>query len=257
MSKDLCVCKESDEAKISEGLAEGTLKRCAHCGNTFAPDAFSDVLCGDCRGTLDEVVEQDSETEDDVIDSGVKPIEETPVPVFSAIPEVKDEEPKTEIPVPQKVTVRIKDVCEKGNEDAKLLSYLKNPATNEVVFRGMNNDTGKPIEMTLSEEFVQQLVRELLPEEKRRQQELLDKMYGIRKTRGLSVEIIDKLLSKLMDECEKKFDACKTGTDVKKVEAMFRAKLSVLTQKRYLSKFSIQEESELSLQLAKLQHGEE
>jgi hypothetical protein len=60
-----------------------------------------------------------------------------------------------------------------------------------------------------------------------------------------------------MEEAEKKFDACKTGTDVKKVEAMFRAKLAVLTQKRYLAKFSIQEESELSLQLAKLQHGEE
>jgi hypothetical protein len=111
--------------------------------------------------------------------------------------------------------------------------------------------------MTLSEDYVLRLVREFLPDEKKRQQELLDKMHGIRKTRGLSVEKIDKMLTDLMDEAEKKFDACKTGTDVKKTEAMFRAKLAVLTQKRYLAKFSIQEESELSLQLAKLQHGEE
>jgi hypothetical protein len=273
-----------DEEKIREALANGTMKRCIQCGNPFTPDILGDFLCPNCRGEPkgDEPIPEVAPTEPEPVDNeGPEPIQGHPDPVpehigidygktketttftnaptdttFSAIPPEIVPETKTEIPVLQKVTILIKD-ADKSIEDAKLVSYVKNPATNEVILRGMNNDTGKPIEMTLSDDFVQQLIRELLPDEKKRQQELLDKMHSIRKTRGLSVEKIDALLSKLSEEAEKEFRACKTGTDVKKTEGMFRAKLAVLTQKRYLAKFSIQEESELSLQLAKLQHGEE
>ena len=291
LSLDLCVCKQEAEDIIREGLTNGTLVRCSKCGNPFSPDSFSDTLCGDCRGEPvgDEPIEQDSETEDDVegdragfsqeaeaTDPDKKMPESEPAPVpamgtsvldqepvlketFSAIPVITPpEEQKVEVLVPQKVTVTVNaNAGAKANEDAQLVDYYKNPATNEVILKGMNDDTGKPIIMTMSDGFIQQLIRKLLPDEKQRQQDLLDRMHNIRKTRGLSVENIDKMLTKLMDEAEQKFNACKTGTDVKKVEAMFRAKLAVLTQKRYLAKFSIQEESELSLQLAKLQHGED
>jgi len=270
LAMDLCVCKEEEQEQERLAIAEGKLKRCGICNGLFKPRNDDDVLCEKCRSepVVEEAVHGKPEVEAQKVEVG----EPDPVPknvevtvkandqpaTFSAIPEgLPVVEKKTEIPVPQEVIVKIKDACEKANEDAELIDFVKNPAIQTVTLKGIIKDSGKPIELILSDDYVQRLVRELLPDERKRQQELLDKMHGIRKTRGLSVEAIDKQLTALMQEAEKRFDACKTGTDVKKVEGMFRAKLAVLTQKRYLAKFSIQEESELSLQLAKLQHGEE
>lgn len=182
---------------------------------------------------------------------------------FSVIPEVKVPEPtKTTIPIPDNITLKTRstildDKAMKTDEDIFLGEYFRNPATLEVVLKGINNDTGKPVLIHLDDVFAQKLIRELMPREDKRMQVLLDRMHKIRETRGLAVEKLDKDLTDLMASAKSEFMNCKTGTDVKKVEAYIRASLAVINQKRYLAKFSIHEESELSLQLAKLQHGDD
>lgn len=278
MSKDICTCKEGIPATTgdfgaaqAEAIANGELVRCIGCNNLFRPDTFSNTLCGDCRSQgQNEEKGEGKDIMSQMKDSIPEPVVGHPDPVpenvevsvktndstttFSAIPVI--ESPKVEIPKPENITLKLKNQAEKANEDAYVAEFIKNPVTLEVTLRGTNNDTGKPVEIHLTDDFIQKLIRELLPKEAQRRQVLLDKMHNIRETRGLSVEKIDKQLSDLITDSQPKFDGCKTGTDVKRVEAMVRATLSVLTQKRYLAKFSMHEESELSLQLAKLEHSE-
>jgi len=133
----------------------------------------------------------------------------------------------------------------------------------DVVIRGIiqdvdetyHKDTGKGIEIIISNEEVQKLIREALPTEEQHMQALLDKIHKIRVDRVLSVEDIDKRLTNLLGDVKTEFDKAKTQTEIKRCEASFRVRLAIITQKRHIAKFSIQEESELSLALAKLRRS--
>lgn len=91
-----------------------------------------------------------------------------------------------------------------------------------------------------------------MPTEEQRIQEVLDLIHKIRKDRSLNIEEIDKEIESLKDQAKKDFDSCAKIIDVKKVEGRFKTQISLLAQKRFITKFGAQEESELGLKLAKL-----
>ena len=148
---------------------------------------------------------------------------------------------------------------------AHIKAYKKDPNTDDIILiANLTDADGKPmlanddsfdVEIRFSQEGLQKLIREELPTEEKRIQELLDKVHKIRTDRILSVEKIDGEIQKVMDDAKKDFVACQSKIDVSKTSAAFRVRLAALGQKRLLSKFSIQEESELSLQLTKLRQG--
>lgn len=146
---------------------------------------------------------------------------------------------------------------------ARIKGYTKDPSTGDIVLVAYPIDEeGKPInttpeggeEMTirLSQDALQKLIREEMPTEEKRIQELLDKIHKIRTERVLNVVKIDERIEKLHDDANADFDKCKTKLEIMKVSASYRFQISLLTQKRHVARFSIQEESGLSLQLAKL-----
>jgi hypothetical protein len=139
--------------------------------------------------------------------------------------------------------------------EAQVETTFGDKVVNKMFFRGKASN-GTPVEMWMSEEALEKFVRSMLSSEEGKIQELLDKIHKIRASRGLFVEEIDKGLTALAKEADDNFDKCETKIDIAKVLNAYKAKLAVLTQKRYLAKFSIQEESELSLLLAKLRHSE-
>ena len=148
---------------------------------------------------------------------------------------------------------------------ARIKGYMKAKDSGDILLIAVLTDTdGKPmlaeddrndIEIRFLAESLQKLIREELPSEEKRIQELLDKIHKIRTDRILSVQKIDEEIQKVMDDAKKDFVACQSKIDVSKTSALFRVRLAALGQKRLLSKFSIQEESELSLQLTKIKQG--
>ena len=130
-----------------------------------------------------------------------------------------------------------------------------NEMNGELELRGILQDKGEGVQINIPPEKVQELIRKALPDQEQQLQTLLDKIHKIRLDRVLFVNEIDKALEGLASEVKKEFDKCQSGTDVKRVEASFRVRLAIITQRRHVAKFSIQEESELSLQVAKLRHG--
>lgn len=219
------------------------------------------------------------ETSDEVLDQTVKAIAEEKTEAekiadyheeaktFSVIPEPAPVVGNPD-PVPSlddaKITVTVngspvaEEIAEKSTYPvlcADVEATVDDKMTGYVYFRGRTKD-GTFIELRMTQDSATEFVRKMLPSEEQKIQELLDKIHKIRESRGLFVEEIDKGLSQVSKDADKDFKACQNKVDISKTDAAFRAKLAVLTQKRYLAKFSIQEESELSLLLAKLRHSD-
>jgi hypothetical protein len=143
---------------------------------------------------------------------------------------------------------------------ARIKEYKKDPTTSDTVLIANITDVdGKPTEETveihLSQEGFQKLIREALPTEEQRIQEALDKIHKLRMTRVLSVEKIDEGIETLMKECHDEFTNCTDKVEIERTNSIYRVKLLALGQKRLLSKFAMHEESELSLQLTKLRQA--
>ena len=144
------------------------------------------------------------------------------------------------------------------NQFARTDSYKKDPTTHDIILHAnITDEMGKPIggeiEVRLSQDALQKLIREEVPQtEETRIQELLDKIHKIRTERVLSVEKIDKRIEELHDGVTNAFKACLDKIDVMKIHNSYKIEIALLTQKRHIARFSIQEESDLSLQLAKL-----
>lgn len=144
------------------------------------------------------------------------------------------------------------------NQFARTDSYKKDETTKDIILHAnITDEIGKPIggeiEVRLSQDALQKLIREEVPPtEETRIQGLLDKIHKIRTERVLNVEKIDKRIEELHDNVDKDFQACINKIEVMKVYNSYKIQISLLTQKRHLARFSIQEESDLSLQLAKL-----
>jgi hypothetical protein len=143
---------------------------------------------------------------------------------------------------------------------ARIKEYKKDPTTSDtVLIANITDADGKPTEETveihLSQEGFQKLIREALPTEEQRIQEALDKIHKLRMTRVLSVEKIDEGIETLMKECHDEFTNCIDKVEIERTNSIYRVKLLALGQKRLLSKFAMHEESELSLQLTKLRQA--
>lgn len=149
---------------------------------------------------------------------------------------------------------------------ARIKEYKKDPHTGDIILIASPTDeTGKPIYVTpeggeniqvrLSQDGLQKLIREELPTEEKRIQEVLDKIHEIRIKRSLNLDAIDKAIETLTTNADTAFDGCQNKTDISKVRSMFLTKIALMSQKRFITKFAIQEESELSLQLAKLRQS--
>lgn len=148
---------------------------------------------------------------------------------------------------------------------ARIKAYRKDPNTSDIILVANLTDVdGKPaitegdvndVEIRFSQDGLQKLIREELPTEEKKIQELLDKIHKLRQNRILSVEKIDDEIQKIMNDSKSDFDSCHDKIDIMKVSSIYRVKLLGLGQKRLLSKFAIHEESELSLQLTKLRQS--
>jgi hypothetical protein len=153
---------------------------------------------------------------------------------------------------------------------ARIKSYRKDPNTNDIILISiLTDEQGKPIldnspanpsnigteqeiDVRLSQDGLQKLIREELPTEDKRIQEVLDKIHSIRTKCALNLETIAKEIEAINDESKKEFDKCVNKNDILKTRSLYLTKISLITQKRHLSRLAIQEESELGLQLAKL-----
>lgn len=143
---------------------------------------------------------------------------------------------------------------------ARIKEYRKDPNTSDTVLIANITDVdGKPTEETveihLSQEGFQKLIREALPTEEQRIQEALDRIHQLRMNRILSVEKIDDAIEKLMKSARDDFTNCKGKVEIERTNSIYRVTLLALGQKRLLSKFAMHEESELSLQLTKLRQS--
>lgn len=143
---------------------------------------------------------------------------------------------------------------------ARIKEYRKDPTTSDtVLIANITDADGKPTEETveihLSQEGFQKLIREALPTEEQRIQEALDKIHNLRMTRILSVDKIDAGIEKLMKDAHDDFTNCHDKVEIERTNSIYRVKLLALGQKRLLSKFAMHEESELSLQLTKLRQS--
>lgn len=145
---------------------------------------------------------------------------------------------------------------------ARIREYKKDQTTNDtVLIANITDADGKPTEETveihLSYEGFQKLIREALPTEEQRIQEALDRIHQLRMNRILSVEKIDDGIEKVMKDAHSDFTNCTDKIEIMRVSAIYRVKLLALGQKRLLSKFAMHEESELSLQLTKLRQAKD
>lgn len=148
---------------------------------------------------------------------------------------------------------------------ARIKAYKKDPNTGDIILVANVIDAdGKPVlaegdandvEIRFTQDSLQKLIREELPTEEKRIQELLDRVHKLRQNRILSVEKIDDEIQKVMNEAKDDFTNCTDKLEISKVNAIYKVKLLALGQKRLLSKFAIHEESELSLQLTKLRQS--
>jgi hypothetical protein len=147
-------------------------------------------------------------------------------------------------------------------QTARIKEYRKDPTTSDTVLIAYITDAdGKPTEETveihLSQEGFQKLIREALPTEEQRIQEALDKIHSLRMNRILSVEKIDDAIEKLMKDVRDDFIKCGDKVEIEQMNSIYRVKIQSLGQKRLLSKFAMHEESELSLQLTKLRQSKD
>lgn len=145
---------------------------------------------------------------------------------------------------------------------ARVKEYRKDPNTSDTVLIALITDAdGKPTEETveihLSQEGFQKLIREALPTEEQRIQEALDKIHEIRMARILTVEKIDTAINQVMDDSKKDFMACADKEELAQQNAIYKVKLLALGQKRLLAKFAMHEESELVYQITKIRQGKE
>jgi hypothetical protein len=150
---------------------------------------------------------------------------------------------------------------------ARIKGYKKDLNTGDIILIANVTDTdGKPlidtsgtgmadIEIRFSQEGLQKLIREELPTEEQRMQEILDKIHQIRVNRVLNIEKMDDAIEEIKKNAEKDFTNCNDKIEIMRMSAIYRVKLLASAQKRLLSKFSMQEESELSLQLTKLRQA--
>jgi|GEM_PF-6196596 IS4 transposase len=147
---------------------------------------------------------------------------------------------------------------------AHIKAYRKDANTKDIILvANLTDADGKPliatddtndIEIHFSQEGLQKLIREELPSDEKRIQELLDRIHKARTDRVLSVEKIDDEIQKIMDDAKKDFDACQDKLDIAKVSAIYRVRQKALGDRRLLSKFAMHEESELRLYLAMLKN---
>jgi hypothetical protein len=147
-------------------------------------------------------------------------------------------------------------------QNARIDGYKKDPSTNDIILHAHVTDAeGKPlpeeVEVRLSQDVLQKLIREELPTEEKHIQELLDKIHEVRKTRVLDVEKIDDSIKEVVKEADSLLKGANDKVEIMKYRALLLTKLSAITQRRHLARLAVIEESELSLQLAKLKHQSE
>jgi hypothetical protein len=152
---------------------------------------------------------------------------------------------------------------------ARVKGYRKDPTTNDIILMAdAIDEQGKPIltsnngviadynvEMRLNQDDLQKLIHSELPTEEKRIQDLLDRIHQSRLNRVLTIEKMDDALEDIKKNVAKDFNGCTGKMDVIKMSATYRTLLLASAQKRLLSKFSMQEESELSLQLTKIRQS--
>jgi hypothetical protein len=148
---------------------------------------------------------------------------------------------------------------------ARIKTYRKDLNTGDLILIGNITDAdGKPIfvesdindiEIHFSQEGIQKLLRDQLPTEEHRIQEILDKIHHLRVKRGLFVEEIDEETEKVVKDAETDFKNCHDKIELAQMNGIYRVKLKALGEKRLLAKYAMHEESELSLQLTKLRQS--
>jgi hypothetical protein len=148
---------------------------------------------------------------------------------------------------------------------ARIKAYRKDPNTGDIILiANLIDADGKPIivegdandvDIRFSQEGLQKLIREELPTEEKRIQDLLDKIHKIRTDRVMTVEKIDSEIEEMMKDAKDDFTNCADKLEIAKVMNIYKIKMLGLGQKRLLSKFAMHEESELSYQLTKIRQS--
>jgi len=148
---------------------------------------------------------------------------------------------------------------------SRIKAYKKDPNTGDIILIANLTDVdGKPmivegdandVQIRFSQEGLQKLIREELPTEEKRIQELLDKIHKIRTDRVMTVEKIDGEIEEMMKDAKTDFTNCADKLEIAKTMNIYKIKMLGLGQKRLLSKFAMHEESELSYQLTKIRQS--
>jgi hypothetical protein len=145
------------------------------------------------------------------------------------------------------------------NMQARADSYKKDESTKDIILHAFPIDEqgkpileGKDIEVRLSQDAIQKLIREEIPTEEKRIQELLDQIHEIKKNRLKELGTMDERIKELQKDAESKIGGATDKLEVMRYKVLFQTYTQLLSQRRFVAKFTIQEESELSLELAKL-----
>lgn len=137
----------------------------------------------------------------------------------------------------------------------EIIGLKKDEEKNLYVFL-VSLDGANTIEVPLTKQYLDQLLVSEIPNEEKSLNEALKEIQRIRKERVLYIEKIDEELRNLNQEAENKLNSAQDKTEIFKYSSLMKTKLSIITQKRHLSKLAANQEAELRVKLLKLQRGE-
>jgi hypothetical protein len=138
----------------------------------------------------------------------------------------------------------------------EIIGIKKDEKTNSYILLVSIEGQTNPIEIVMTKDFVDQIIANEVPNEEKSLNEALKKIQQIRMERVLYIEKIDKELANLVQEAEQKLSSAQDKIEVFKYASLMKTKLSIITQRRHLSKLAAHEEAELRVKLLKLQRGE-
>jgi len=132
----------------------------------------------------------------------------------------------------------------KKDEEKKLYIFL------------ISLDGTNTIEVPLTKEYLDKLLTAEIPSEEKSLNDCLREIQRVRMERVLYIEKIDEELRNLAKEAEQKLGGASDKIEVFRYASLMKTKLSIITQKRHLSKLAANQEAELRIKLLKLQRGE-